>query len=358
MKLPLRRTSLVTQTAEVLRESIAAGQWPRWLPGELELTRRLRVSRVTLRAALAELEHEKLIRGGQGRRREVICQTPSRPVHATSQTVALLSPAPLHQLPARTVFWMDELREHLAAAGWPLEIHESAAAYHRRPAHALEELATRIHPAGWVLYHSTPEMQQWFSENARSAVIAGSKHPGVALPSVDVDYAAGCRHAGGQFSAAGHSRLAIIRANTKLAGDLESIAAFQSGASPAEVRCAVHDGTVHGICISLGSLFAKAPHPTGLFVFQASHLLTVLGWLQRRGIRVPDDVSVACRDDEPFLEFVLPAPARYAVDAALFARKISRLVAGIVTGGPARPREHRMLPNFVRGETMGKAHSD
>jgi LacI family transcriptional regulator len=347
-----QRASLVSQTVDILRESIASGKWPQWLPGELELTQRLHVSRVTLRAALEELERENLVRGGQGRRREILRNRKRPASRQTNKIVVLLSPAPLHQLPSATVFWMDELRKYLSAAGWPLEVRESAVAYRRKPAHALEELSARAHPAGWVLYRSTPEMQRWFSGNERSAVIAGSRHPGISLSSVDVDYAAACRHAAGRFLANGHRRLAIVRPDTKLAGDLESVAEFQSGAGT-EVPLALHDESVTGICRALDRLFAKKPAPTGLFVFHAAHLLTVLGWLHRRQLRVPNDVSVVCRDSEPFLESVIPIPARYTLNASHYARRISRAVADLVADGHARPNQMRIMPTFVRGETLG-----
>lgn len=354
MKTLPQRASLVAQTTEILREAIAEGQWSRWLPGELELARRLRVSRVTLRAALAGMERANLIRAGQGRRREIIHVKSPPTTKPMNRAVVLLSPLPLHRLTTSTIFWMDELREHLDAAGWPLEILESAAAFRRRPAHALDELAARCHPAGWVLYRSTPEMQRWFSERGLPTVIAGSRHPGIQFTAVDEDYTACCRHAAGRFLAEGHRSLAIVQPNTALAGDLESAAGFAAGVG-APVHSVIHDGSVRGITVSLARLFAQKPHPTGLFVFHSTHLLSVLGWLQQRGLRVPDDVSVICRDDESFLDSVIPSVAHYSLNPSLFARKISRLVANLVAHGAAPSRQHRVMPSFVRGDTLGKA---
>jgi DNA-binding LacI/PurR family transcriptional regulator len=349
-----QRTSLVAQAADVLRQAIASGQWSRSLPGEIELARNLHVSRVTLRVALAELEREKLIRGGQGKRRQIIAKDRIRKPKVASKTVVLLSPVPVHQLPASTVFWVDGLREHLDAAGWPLDVRESSAAYRRRPGHALDELSARLNPGGWILYRSTFEMQRWFSVHAPAAVIAGSPHAGVPLSSVDVDHAAGCRHAAGRFIANGHTRLAIVRPDARLAGDFESVAGFEAGAG-AQVPSVLHDGTLAGICMALERVFSRKPAPTGLFVFHASHLLTVLGWLHRHRLRVPLDVSVLCRDSEPFLEFVTPSPTRYLLNAGHYARRISRLVDGLLVDGPGRPKQLRIMPTALQGETLAPA---
>lgn len=351
MKRLPHRISLAAQTTEIVREAIAAGEWQRWLPGELELCRQLQVSRVTLRTALEALEREGVIRAGQGRRREIVGSAAPRK-KAARASVVLLTPSPLHRLPSVTILWMDELRELLAAPGWLLEIHEAASAFRRNPGKALDELAARLRPSAWILYRSTAEMQQWFGQRQETALIAGSRHEGVALPSVDVDHRAGCRHAAGRLRAAGHQHLAIVRPDTSLAGDVESVAGFEEGAG-AKVDSALHDGTVAGICAGVARLFARERKPTGLFVFHANHLLTVLGWLAQKGIGVPGQVSVICRDDEPFLESVLPAPARYTIGASVYAKAVARMVASLVEHTGAPPRTRRIIPAFVAGETVG-----
>ncbi len=356
MKRLPQRTSLVAQTVEVLSEAIAGGQWPRWLPGELELSRRLHVSRVTLRAALAELERQGVVAGGQGKRRGVVMKKPGSVQTPKRAAVVLLTPRPLHRLSTAAIFWMDELREHLSAAGWPLEIHESPAAFRRRPVHALEELANRLSPSAWVLYRSTPEMQKWFHDHHLATVVAGSVHPGLDLSSVDLDHAACCRHAAGRFLAAGHTRLAVIRPDTNLAGDLESVGGFREGAG-AEPDSVVHDGSVKGICQGLERLFAGPRPPTGLFIFHTAHFITTLGWLHRRGIRVPEEVSLVCRDDDPVMDHVLPAPTRYSLKPENFARKLTRLVSSLVAGATAGAKRQRIMPDFVKGASLARLTS-
>src|SRR5213593_3402149 len=111
IRLP-QKSSLVAQTAAILRERIESGEWHKWLPGEHELCGQLHVARMTLRLALAQLSRAGLVRSSQGRRREIV----ARRLGATStvsRRVLLLTPVPLHFPLPFDVFWANELRDAL-----------------------------------------------------------------------------------------------------------------------------------------------------------------------------------------------------------------------------------------------------
>ncbi len=72
-----------------------------------------------------------------------------------------------------------------------------------------------------------------------------------------------------------------------------------------------------------------------------------------RGIRVPADASVVSRDDEQFLDHLVPSVARYVLGPMLFARRISSAVLEMVRTGVVKPSQHLLMPEFVRGHTLG-----
>lgn len=356
MHLIPKRSSLVTQTVEILKRGLRAGLWRDILPGELTLCARLQVSRVTLRGALARLQAEGWLSAGQGRRRVINRQLISRARGVPSTQVILLSPSPLKSLPSSVIFWVDSLRDHLASAGYHLEFLESHIAFSKHPERAIESMVHELRPAGWVLYLSNENQQRWFSERSLPCVVTGSCHPGMRLPSVDIDYAATCGHAVGLLAARGRRRLALLMPRSGQAGNLESERGFHAGVARAaglSGEVAHHDGSVRGICNTIDRLLRANPPVTGLLVAKPAHVVTAMTHLLRRGARVPRDVSLISRDDDPFLEHLVPVVTRYHADPVIFARRISRLVLDVVRAR-ARPRgESRFMPALVPGETLG-----
>jgi DNA-binding LacI/PurR family transcriptional regulator len=113
-----------------------------------------------------------------------------------------------------------------------------------------------------------------------------------------------------------------------------------------------HDGTVADICDKL-ALCRRPEHPTALLVSRAVNVLTVMGYLMRRGLRIPEDVALISRDHEPFLEHMVPSVARYVISPENMAHRISAAVLESVQGGLVRSANYQIMPQFTEGETLG-----
>jgi DNA-binding LacI/PurR family transcriptional regulator len=271
-----------------------------------------------------------------------------------------LTPMPMDFLPPFHVLMTNELREELERAGFHLEIHAERGLYGHGAGAGLARLTKQLRPAGCVLFASTEKMQLWFAKHKLPCVIVGSRHPGVELPSVDKAHRTACRHAVGLFLARGHRNLALVNPDSGLAGDLESEAGFREGGVQSkqegvEVSVIRHDGTVEGICKVMTSLFRRQAPPTGLLVSRALNVLTVVGYLMQRGLRLPEDVALISRDHEPFLERMVPSVARYVISPESMAHRISASVLEMAQSGLVSTVNYQIMPEFKEGETFGPA---
>lgn len=351
-----QRSSLVGETVNVMRRAIHSGMWRDHLPGERTLCEMWQISRPTLRSALDVLRREKLIEVGHGKRTRVLATTAPRRVKTL--TVGLLSPDPLHEMPPFVMLWVDELRGQLAAAGHLLHVQVGRAGFgNKNPARALESLVNGTPAAAWVLYQTTEGMQRWFAEHRVPCVVVGSQFPGVPLPAVDRDYRAVCRHAVGLLRNRGHRHLALLLHRQRFGGDLESELGFEEGLAATQVRGVTgdilrHDGSNEDICRQLDAMLGMRQRPTALLVARSRFALTALTHLLRRGVKVPGDMGLLCRDDDSFLDHVVPRMARYAVNPRMFAKQVFRMVMGLVKDGQLPGTDVKVVPSFVARESL------
>jgi len=346
-----RRLSLVESVIEVLREQMDAGRWLDLLPGERRLCNELEVSRPTLRLALEALQREGRLTVEQGRRRRIL-EKP-RESAGNPDVIAMLSPLALEALPPFVLFWLDELRTHLAKVGQRLEFQVSSACSVQQPERVLETLVQSSPAALWILLLSTQSVQHWFEARGVPCLVAGSTAPDVRLPSIDIDYRAACRHAVGVFRSRGHERVALVVPVSGSWGDMESENGFfegcVAGPAPLVIR---HDGTREGLLRRLETSMRQRRPPTGFLVARAAHTLTVLSFLLQRGLAVPAQYAVISRDNEPFLDYVTPTVAHYRTDRTLFARRLMRAITQIQQSGQSPARPIRLIPELVMGETV------
>jgi LacI family transcriptional regulator len=266
-------------------------------------------------------------------------------------------PAALEALNPFVLFLVDRLRQHLAEEGCRLETQASPALYRARSPLGLEALSRTLHPAGWVLLHSTERMQRWFAARFLPCVVAGSRYADIRLSCVDMDYEALCLHAVNQLISRGHRQLVLVNPHAAAAGDtrtetgfLQVVAQQKAGGIQAEVI--KHDGTVSGICLRVDALRARAQPPTAFLVSRAPHFLTVLTHLLSQRVQVPGQAALISRENDTALEAVVPTVARYSLNPTAFAADASRLVMNMIRG-TGRIEECKIMPNFIRGETLG-----
>jgi LacI family transcriptional regulator len=200
-------------------------------------------------------------------------------------------------------------------------------------------------------------MQHWFAEHHVPCVVVGSLVPGMSLPAVDRDYRAVCRHAVGLLRNRGHQHLALLLHRQRFGGDLESELGFEEGLAGAQARGVTgtivrHDGTNEGICAQLDAMLASRQRPSAMLIARSRFALTALTHLQRRGMKIPGDMGLLCRDDDSFLDHVVPRMARYAVNAGTFAKQVFRMVMGLVQEGQLPNTDVKVMPSFVARESL------
>lgn len=358
MPLRLQRASLIDQLCTALREGLARGDWPEWLPSERRLCADLRVGRNSLRAALQRLADEGLLEVVAGQGTRSTRRTPRRNAKE-KRVVGLLSPLPLEQLRPRQALWVDELRGILAEAGCLLRFIASPPCFRSNPAVALERLVSQEACGCWILVRSSRACQEWFSRRKVPCVIAGSCHEGVDLPFVDLNYRAMCRHAATTLLQLGHRRIAFLTQPADAAGDLNSETGFMEGvrlfpAAGAEGTIVHHDLDRDSVARCVRRLMTGAPAPTALLINQSYHYLTVFSVLAGLGRRIPADVSLLCRDEDRFLSYLEPEPARYVEDPHLFARKLARITTGLMRERPAKTPRVQIIPRLTPGASVAR----
>lgn len=349
-----RRLSLSSQAAEAIRQAIGREVWAEYLPSERRLCDLLQVSRPTIRTALQQLAKDNVIAIQQGRRNRILARPRARR-GPQSRLVVIVSHQPISHTTLNAYQGISEMRTHLAEHGFTTETlvcpGRNASAQRRK----LEAFVRQNPVLCCVLISVSRELQQWFATRAIPALVLGSCHPDVQLPSLDMDYRAVCRHAAGIFRSKGHRRIAFIVPDSGVAGDLVSEEGFCEGTAPragsANVEASVvrHNGTAADLTTRVGALLAGPHPPTALLVAKPVHTLAVILFLLRRGITVPDTVSLICRDHDPLFENEL---SHYAFRGESFAHRLSRLMLQMVGQGHLPAEPSLIFPRFVAGETV------
>lgn len=352
--------TVASQIAAQLRANIENRTWQGWLPTERSLCQLVEASRNTVRRAINQLKAEGLVESAKPRGNRIMLRVHRPRRNTAPKSVGLLVPEAVHHLRPFTSLWMEELRNMLIEEGHPVRLHTGQQYYRTHPTAALERLTTQHSHDAWVLVLSSKAMQHWFQRRKLRCLVAGSIYADIQLPFFDLDYGAICRHAVATLRRLGHRHIAFLNHTSLRAGEQASETAFAKAVSHPPRSDLISEIVHHGDDVdtvgrALASLRRKKPgFPTALVVNSSSAYLATVSWLAHWRLRVPEDVSLICRDDDPLLNHLYPAPARYLVSPDAFARKLIGPILQLVRGLPVPQIQNYYLPRFHAG---GSVHS-
>lgn len=351
-----RRHSLAEQAAEILEQAILRGELPDPLPGEIQLSEKLKISRPTLRKAMTILARRGLVETAKGRRTRICSRLRNGQQRAAESSVCFIVSAPQGSATTLMTTMLDEMKFQLTAQGirWDA-IYESQLAG-RRPEARLKEITSKRHRASYVLLSPSLPMQQWFEKSGYPVLVLGSCYEGIRLHSIDIDYRAVGWHAAGQFVKNGHKNILLIEPPWTPVGITATENALR------EYLNGVEESRLHVMKFRRGQDFitdlervlSRKDAPTACLACRVEVALSVLGSVQRFGKTVPGDLSLISRDHHPILEVMTPELTRYAWNVQSIARKAMRLVYPLLQGVTPANRNTLVFPEFVPGQTLRK----
>ena len=346
-----QRQSLIQQLGDILREEIDTGRWGAWLPEERELAKLYQVSRSTVRGALIVLRGEGRLETQHGLGTRVAAPRKRGRPKLEAHSIGILLPKSLYQFRHFVTLVVDDLREQLFDHGCRLQLHEHPQVAARRPFQFLHRLIAQHQHSSWALIGCGANTQRWFAENHVPAVVSGTCDPDLGLPFVSLDNHALGRHAALTLIQHRHARVGALltHSNPGLKAGLVEI----FGKSPdASLVVLETDEEVSAVARAVDRLMTLSFPPTAIFVAESNLYLSAFARLTQRGLRIPQDVSLLCRDDEPYLGSLLPAPARYSKDPHLYAKRMLLALLKVMASEPFSQLASRLMPEFVPGGSL------
>ncbi len=350
---PLRLLSGADQVALHLRRELERGRWVGSLPGVESLAAELGVNHKTVATALRQLEQEgHLAAAGPGRKRRII--GPKSGV-ARPMRIALLE----YDRLAHTEGYMIELHHSLKASGHTAFFTEKSLLELGMDVARIALFVRQTKADAWVISSGSREVLEWFSAQPVPAFALFGRREGLTIPGTGPDKVPAMIAAIRNLISFGHRRIVLlVRRERRLPEPGRGESAFLEELKGHAVPVGAFnlpdwEETPEGFRELLRSLFQITP-PTALIIDEAPLFVAAQQFLAEGGIRVPQQVSLVCKDANPVFEWCQPTIAHIRWDSAPVVRRIVRWAVAVSRG--RTDKKQTLTPaKFVAGGTIGPA---
>lgn len=350
---PFHARKAIEQLAAHLRGEILAGSLVETLPGVHRLAKELGVSPKSVVAAVAQLEHEGLLRSQGARRRcQILPQTDVAPV-------ALQIRILLYDKAERNAPDMIDLRHRLAEAGHRPD-------YATKDFHELGMDARNVvrfvkaHPAdAWVFCGGSQEVLELFVNQPLPVFALFGLHAPLPIAGASAQKIPALLAAVRRLVGLGHRRIVMLVRDERRKpqpGLLEQSFLDELGRHGIQTgRYNLPDwkDSREGFQRGLDSLFQHTP-PTAMIISESLIFAAAQQYLAHRGMVAPTHISLICDDPDPNFGWCEPAISHFRWDSAPLLRSIVRW-ANQVARGKRSIGKTFSVAKFVEGGTIGPA---
>jgi DNA-binding LacI/PurR family transcriptional regulator/DNA-binding transcriptional regulator YhcF (GntR family) len=346
----LRILTASEQVAEHLRDELRRGTWTGVMPGEDRLMAQLGVGRNTIQAALRLLEEEGILAGkGAGHQRSIM---PQEQTKAVLRVRILLYEESERSMPDK-VELLVRLQEAGHAADFAPKTLQDLGMKVERVARFVEK-----NPAdAWVVCSASREVLTWFSIFPVPAIAMYGRFTGVPIACVSPRKIPAMQAAVRKLVAWGHGRIVMIAREERRKPEpalfegafLKELAAL--GVPTGDYNLPNWEETPDGLNACLDTLFRHTP-PTAIILTETAFFMSLQQYLSRRGIQMPDHLSLICLDPDPAFTWCKPTIAHIDCNYRPLVKRILSWADHVALG--REDREQSLFPSkFVDGGTLG-----
>jgi len=346
--------TIAKQVADHIREGLAGGRWRKTMPGRNVLAKELGVSRKTVESALKKLEDDgSLIGQGAGRPRRIA--VPKDGIGVPAVRVALM----VFDSPARGADYMIHLRHLLEDAGHAPFFPNKNLQDLGMDVNQVARYVKKIQADAWIVSAASQEILKWFSAQATPAFALFGRMTALPIAGVKPDKAPPIAAVTRQLLDLGHRRIsALCRRQLRIPQPVKPLRAFLNELESAGIATGAFNlpdwkDSMAGFASVLDSLLGPTP-PTALILDEAFLYHAAYHHLARRGLRVPEDVSLVCTDGDPTFAWCQPSVAHIHWDPQPVLRRILRWASN-VSQGRHDLKQSVTRAEFIPGGTIGPA---
>ena len=347
---PLHVKTASEQIADYLRDGILGRTWTDTMPGEGILAAELGIGRDTIKAAMIQLEQEKLLRShGVGRRRRIVMPKEAAP-KTLHVRILLYEPA---DGGAQHII---RLRHRLQLAGHSVSFTPKALTELHHSVERVERMV-RANPAdAWIVVTGSKPVLEWFSQSGIPAFALFGRMTGLPIAGGGPDKAPALCALAHRLLELGHHRIVmLVREDRRkpYPGPGENLFLDElkgGGVKIGSYNLPDWEDHPKGLQCCLESLFRLTP-PTALFLDAPLLYHAVQHFLARHPDYKLQKVSLFCSDYDPTFEWCHPSVAHFHYDLMPVVRRVVRWVNKTARGEEDR-RQTFTKVRFVDGETL------